>query len=180
MHPLRDAQRRRLLDWAALLCAIPLCLAPLAGRSSFELAGERAAFDARFSAPQQGVPKYTPVTVARDPFVPEAPAPAIGDQEQTARAGVVGMHVMQGDPMGFLLPVNRADAGAPLVNGPAAIITVTAIVSGSSPRALVDEGDRVRVVGIGDMLGGARVLGIDESGVRLQNGTLLALTESRL
>lgn len=182
MRPLAERQRRRLLTWSSLLCAIPLCLAPLAGRSSFELASEQAAFNARFSSAQlENVWNDKPVAVARDPFVPEASAPAIGDQAgASSRSSVVGMQVTQGDSMGFVLPANPGAAGTPLATGTSGMVTVTAIVSGPSPRALIDDGGHVRVVAIGDMLGGLRVLGIDASGVRLQNGTLLALTENHL
>lgn len=181
MRPLDDAQRRRLFTWSALLCAIPICLAPLAGRSSFELAGEQAAFNARFSTVQpQNVWNDKPLAVARDPFVPEAPTAASGDKEPMAASGVVGMHVAQGSPIGFVLPPNRGAAGTPLGSGGPGMVTVTAVVTGPSPRALIDDGERVRVVAIGDMLGGSRVRSIDRSGVRLQNGTLFALTEDHL
>lgn len=179
MHPLDDAQRRRLLTLSAVFCAIPLCLAPLAGRSSFELADERAAFTARFSAPDlQSVWSDKPLSVARDPFVPEVavqPAPA----DAAADSRVVGMHVTQGDSMGFALPGNRRAVGAPS-QGTAALPSITAVVTGPSPRALVDDGDRVRVVGVGDRLAGSRVAAISGAGVRLRNGLLLTLTEDRL
>lgn len=180
MRPLDDGQRRRLLTWSALFCAIPLCLAPLAGRSSFELASEQAAFNARFSAPQlQNVWKDKPVAVARDPFVPEA-STAHGGNEPAPGGSIVGMQVTQGASMGFVLPANRGAAGTPLASAASGVPTVTAVVTGPSPRALIDDGEHVRVVGIGDMLGGSRVRAIDGSGVRLQNGMLLALTEDHL
>lgn len=181
MHPLGDAQRRRLFTWSALLCAVPICLAPLAGRSSFELASEQAAFDARFAVAQpQSVWHDKPPAVARDPFVPETSTAASGDAATLEANSVVGMHVTQGDSIGVVLPPNRGAAETPLGSGTPGIVTVTAIVVGPSPRALIDDGERVRVVGIGDMLRGSRVFSIDKSGVRLQNGTLLALTEDHL
>lgn len=176
MRPLSDSERKRFLTWSALLCAIPLCLAPLAGRSSFELAGEQAAFDARFSPPQlQNVWNDKPVSISRDPFVPEAPA-ATAQATYPTSASVVGMQVTQGQSMGFTLPANRGAAGTPLAgaNGP---LTVTAVVTGPSPRALVDDGGRVRVVGVGDTLSGSVVASIDGFGVRLRNGMLLPLSE---
>lgn len=180
MHPLGDAQRRRLRTWSALLCAIPLCLAPLAGRSSFELASEQAAFDARFAAAPQNVWSDKPVAVARDPFVPEPPAPTLENREPMTATGVVGVHVRQGDSMGFALPANTAAAATRPGENLPGIVAVTAIVTGPSPHALVDDGEHVRVVGVGDMLAGSRVLAIDGSGIRLQNGTLLTLTEKHL
>ena len=181
MHPLDDAQRRRLLTWSALLCAIPLCLAPLAGRSSFELASEQAAFNARFEAASpQNVWSDKPVTVARDPFVPEAPAPALQNRDPVPATSVVGMHVTQGDSMGFALPANAGAGSTRFGDNMPGIVTVTAIVTGPSPHALIYDGEHVRVVGVGDMLVGSRVLAIDGSGLRLRNGTLLTLREKRL
>lgn len=181
MHPLHDAQRRRLLTVSSILCAIPLCLMPLAGRTSFELAGEQAVFNARFDAPElRSVWNEKPVPVARDPFVPEgAAAPGVRGRGTLADDGIVGMTVRQGDSMGFALPPNRGAAGTPL-QATGGLPAITAVVTGSSPRALVDDGDRVRVVGIGDTLAGSRVMNISGAGVRLQNGALLTLTEDRL
>jgi hypothetical protein len=174
LQPLDDAARRRVFAWSAVLCAVPLCLAPLAGRSSFELASERAAFDARFNAPTLDAAwNGRPVDIARDPFMPEVRAP------RTAQAdpSIVGMHVTQGETTGYVLPANRGAVGTPLVDAPLESVNVTAVVTGSSPRALIDEGTRVRVVAIGDMLAGSRVAAIDGRGVRLQNGTLLVLAQ---
>lgn len=165
MLPLDEASRRRMRSWSALLCVIPLCLAPLAGRSSFEAASERARFEARFNAPALKVSwNHEPVSVARDPFVAEKSTQA----GSVAPTGVVGMHVTQGQPIGFALP------------GHTLAVTVKAVVTGASPRALVDDGEHVRVVGLGDVLAGARITSIDASGVHLQNGTVLELTEGAL
>ena len=164
MHPLDERGRRRLLSWSALLCAVPVCLTPLAARSSFELASERAHFNARFTAPPLGTTwTQKPVVVVRDPFVPEGRPVAVVVAPRTG--STTGMHVTQGEPIGYV------------ASGSAAISTsVTAVVTGASPRALIDDGLRVRVVAIGDALLGSRVARIDRSGVRLQNGTLLPLT----
>lgn len=170
MHPLDERQRRRALLWSALLCAVPMCLAPLAARSSFEIAGEKAAIDTRFNAPPlERTWNQKPVRIARDPFMPEtrdttAPAPV------PAQKGIVGMHVTQGAPIGYTARSTHASGTMPLV---------TAIVTGPSPRALVDDGLHVRVVGIGDPLGGSRVIYIERSGVRLANGTVVPLTEDQ-
>lgn len=180
MRPLDDAQRKQVFTWSVLLCAVPLCLAPLAGRSSFELASEQAAFNARFSKAQpQNVWTDKPVAVARDPFVPQSIAAEPREKDSAATNSVVGMQVRQGDSIGYALPPNHG-AEAALENGNSGALSVTAVVSGLSPRALIDDGQRVLVVGVGDAVGGSRVLAIDRFGVRLQNGTLLSLTEDHL
>src|SRR5579864_4440369 len=72
LPPLHDARRRKLLNVSALLCAIPILLAPIAGRSSFELASEQAAFNERFAPPAPpDDPSARPMPVSRDPFVPD-------------------------------------------------------------------------------------------------------------
>lgn len=56
-------------------------------------------------------------------------------------------------------------------------VSVEAIVSGATPKALVEENARVRVVGIGDPLAGSRIVEINGAGLRLQNGTLLVIRD---
>lgn len=176
MRPLHERQRRSVVTWSVLCCAVPLCLAPLAGRTSFELASEKAAFDARFPAPVlQNVWSEKPVEVARDPFVPDIPA----DVSAAVPSGVVGVHVTQGDAVGISVPQSSAasqTSGAPAA-GP---LLVRAVVTGTSPRALIDDGTRVRMVAVGDEVGGSRVASIGRRGVRLQNGVFVALSEDRL
>lgn len=82
--------------------------------------------------------------------------------------------------MGFTLPVNRGAVGTPLTGAGVAGFTVTAIVSGPGARALIDDGARVRVVGVGDSIAGSRITSIDSAGVRLQNGAVLPLSEDQL
>jgi hypothetical protein len=177
LQPLDDVKRRLLLRWSALCCAIPLCLAPLAGRSSFELAGERAVLDNRFTTPAlERVWSTKAVSVARDPFMPDKSSGGAAPPQVTAYGGVVGMQVTQGDPIGFALAPNRG--AGPLQDNGLAITRVSAVVLGVSPRALIDDGTRVRVVGSGDAVAGSRVASIDERGVHLQNGLLLPLAET--
>jgi hypothetical protein len=183
LQPLDDHRRRRLLTLSAMLCAVPVFLAPLAGRSSFELASEKAAFNTRFSNPSIPVVwNAPPVTVARDPFEPDGadilkptgdyPAPPDG-------ANVVGMRVQQGQSMGFVLPANRGASGTPVQDAVFSIPTVRAIVTGASSRALIEENGETLVVGIGDVVTGSPIVSVDSSGIRLKNGTVFALTEER-
>jgi len=141
-----DAYRKRLFTFSAMLCAIPLFLMPIAGRSSFEFEQERAAFSARFSAPPASIAWRTQqIPVSRDPFVPDP-------------------HVQASTALDPAL-TNRADA----------LALVRAVVTGASPHALVEERGDVRVVGIGDPVAGSPVVAIDRTGLRLQNGAALPL-----
>jgi hypothetical protein len=144
----------------------------LAGRSSFELATERAAFATRFTTPAlETVWSESPVPVSRDPFIPEAPVEHVSSAPPSVvRDGIVGMHVTQGDPIGFTLQTNRGTTGSP---------RVSAIVTGASPRALVDDGTRVRVVAVGDTLAGARISAIDAFGVHLETGVVFGIAEDQ-
>lgn len=158
MHPLHDNRRRILFYFAAVLCAIPLCLIPLAGRSAREVRESRV-LQARF-APRNADDggRGSVVAVAHDPFVADRPVIRVS----SSTGSVVGMRVVQGQPVGTF--------GVP---------SVSAIATGASPRALVAEAGHVRVVAIGDTVAGSRVRSIDAKGVRLQKGTLLPLAQER-
>ena len=138
-----------------MLCAIPLVLMPLAGRSSFEVAAERATFVQRFRAPEFRpfhMRAYRAPAVLRDPFAIPVRA---------AAHDVTGMRVVQG-----------ASTGIPV---PAANVRVTAIVEGADARALVEENGAVRVVRRGDRLGAWIVRSVEPGGVRLTNGSFIAI-----
>jgi len=167
LHPLDESTRRKIVACAAFCCAVSLCLAPLAGRTSFELARERRVLAARFRTPELDAPRRDqPVAVARDPFIAERDEDAPNREVPVAaNENVVGMRVMQGQPIGFAVGY-----GVP---------QITAVITGTSPRALADDGAHVRVIAIGDSLAGSRVVSIDGAGVRLSNGTVLRLAEDR-
>lgn len=146
LPPLAEPGRRRLFAAAATLCIVPVLLAPLAGRSSFEMQAEREVFERRFvAAPASANAINTPV-VSRDPFIAQT-----SETESAHVATATASKAAQGTAV------------------------VRAIVSGPSPRALVEEGGRVRIVADGDVVSGARVISIDETGVLLSNGTVLTL-----
>ncbi|HEY9085241.1 MAG TPA: hypothetical protein VIN40_04795 [Candidatus Tyrphobacter sp.] len=52
---------------------------------------------------------------------------------------------------------------------------VRAVILGDSPHALIEIGSRTMLVGIGDVLAGARVSAIDDSGVVLSDGSRVPL-----
>jgi hypothetical protein len=134
-----------------MVCAVPIVLMPIAGRSSFELAREQAAFNARFNAPV--VParwKTADVRISRDPFVPEHSVLPHED-EQTASVTSTA---------------NAAFEAA----------VVRAVVTAPARRALVDENGSVRIVAVGDSVAGSPVVAIERSGIRLQSGQVLRLT----
>jgi hypothetical protein len=152
LHPLDDGSRRKLFTFAVVCCSVPLLLAPLAGRSAFEVRGERDVLVQRFQeTPLSPVPANASVTIDRDPFIADNPP---GD--------VVGMHVIRGASTGIALP------GVPIVR---------AIVSGTSPRALIDENGHARVVQTGDPIAGSKIVSIRGDGIVLQNGVVLKLVE---
>jgi len=181
--PIDDRARRRLLTFSAILCAIPAFLAPLAARSSFELSAEQAAFNARFVAPRVPVAwNPRPIAIGRDPFIPDDRQDAATDNANPASpgaGGVLGMQVVQGQSIGFPLPSNRDASGMSLQDAAFGVPTVSAIVIGTSARALVEENGRARVIGVGDFIAGSRVIAIDRAGVHLKNNLVFALMEDR-
>jgi hypothetical protein len=78
------------------------------------------------------------------------------------------------------LPPNAgaADATFPFATGTHTGATVTAVITGAHPFALVDEGGTTRVLTVGDRLGGESIVAIDANGVRLSGGTLLAVARA--
>ncbi len=163
MRPLNDRSRCRLLAGAAVLCAVPMLLIPLAGRSAFEVNDEQFAFVQRFKQlPRDIAAPKTSVKIARDPFLGDLSGQIPIETRVGGDTRVVGMRVVQGAPMGIDVPN---------------AVTVRAIVSGKPPRALVEVSGHVRVVGPGDALAGSMIRRIDRSGVLLQNGVLLMLAE---
>ena len=78
------------------------------------------------------------------------------------------------------LPPNAGAAGAtfPFATGTHAGATVTAVITGPHPFALVDEGGATRVLAIGDRIDGEAIVAIDADGVRLSAGTMLAVARA--
>ena len=109
-----------------------------------------------FSGPPEALPPHTTMQVAyptAPPFSVRSPVP-----------GVSGGSLLMSMPPTPRFP--RATPPPP---------HVTAIVTGPHPVALVDLRGTMRVVGVGDRIAGATVVGIDFSGVRLTNGTTLRM-----
>ncbi len=73
------------------------------------------------------------------------------------------------DPFTPTVAMQNANAGEP--GAP----TIRAIVLGEAPRALVDVGSGVQMLGIGDKLGADTIVEIDAKGVQLSGGARLAL-----
>lgn len=171
MNPIDDLRRRRLFVTSASLCTLSVLLVPVAGRSSIELPSERRASDMRLPLPQ--IENATPqpaIVIRRDPFAGNRTEPRGSNAAEAVRAGsngVVGLQVVQGHSTGIELPGERD--------------VVRAVVSGSAGvRALVEDGDRARVVSIGDPLAGSTITSIDAHGIGLRNGAHLPLEgESR-
>ncbi len=175
MQRLDDRVRRRLLAFSAMLCAIPVLLTPLAGRSSFELASEQAAFNARFSAPQlPSAWKDSPIAVERDPFIAQTGNAA---DATSPRLDVIGMQVVQGQPMGYAAPANGVVSAVPVADVTYGVPAVRAIATGVSPHALIEENSHARIVGIGDIVAGSPIVAIAAGAIRLKNGAVFTLTQ---
>lgn len=115
-------------------------------------------------------PSFATVLPRRDPFAEaprDAPNPVPAPAAQNAPA-------MPSIPAAIgPLPPNAGAAGTPLP--PAASARVTAVVTGTHPFALVEEGGTTRIVTIGDALGSGRVDAIGADGVHLDGGATLAV-----
>lgn len=176
LPPLRDDQRRALLRLSILMCSAALALLPLTAQSSFDASAAEAIVQPALDVPT--VPdrlRFPDVSVSRDPFVPDAASIAAPLVMNNAE---VGTQVQGGDDIGIVLPPNAGASGVP--GGPVGTggqPLVRAVVVGPSSRALIDMGGAVRVLGVGDPLGPARIRTIDAGGVTLDNGAHLPLTQ---
>lgn len=171
MLTLSDGERRTLILWSVSLCAASILLAPLAARSSGEVAPADPGIATEVHAPDVPARATTlPPLVIRDPFVADAP-PAGSEKpppEDTSNATAVGTPVVAGTPLGFA-------PGRAL--GDNAI--VTAIITGDEPEALVEESGRSTILRIGGQLDGLRVTGITAEGIRLADGSVRRVQEVR-
>jgi hypothetical protein len=144
VRALYTRQRHALLRCSALLCAGSLLLSPLTVRPSFQAEAEtdsRVALRALPELPSRL--EFPAVVITHDPFIPS-----------TAAA----------------LPVSEAlSGGASSVAIPTTPV-VRAVITGPTPKALVDIDGTPQVVGIGSELAGSVVRSISADAVNLENG----------
>jgi hypothetical protein len=155
--PLYTRQRHRLLRCSALFCAGSMLLSPLTVRPSFRAEAETSSRAALHALPQ--LPsrlKFPAIVITHDPFIPS-----------TAAA----------------LPVSEAilgDASTPVATAPVATAPVVrAVITGPSPKALVDIDGTPEVIGIGSALAGSVVTSISADAVGLENGQSLPFSGKR-
>jgi len=142
-----DDERRTLLRAALMMCAASLAMLPLTSQSSLEAgAGTVTATSSSARGNELETLSFPSIALDRDPFVP-----------------------------GVAMPDAAMSAADSRENGGSGAV-VRAVVTGTEPRALVEIGTVVRVVGIGDAVGTAKVLEINASGVTLSGGIKLFLT----
>ena len=171
MLALDDKQRNGLRLVGSAMCILATMLAPLSASPSV-VAPSAAQGLLRALQRVPPIPKLfgstvVPVHLARDPFrVPRDARITPVDLVMSNSDGIVGMHVVAGMPMrrGVLSSQDGVEA----------------LIVGRRPRALIRVGSTVRIVRVGDFIGGVRVSSIDTSGVRFVNGTLLILQGKRV
>jgi hypothetical protein len=169
-----DDDRRALARLATMLVVGALCVLPLTTQSS-TVAGAAGVRDIS-NDPNLIVPArltFPAYQISRDPFVPERAMRARLD------SGTVPMSVGESSDIDVMLPPNAgaSQGGATPATAPRTKVgpIVRAIVLGHPARALIEAGDTVRVLGVGDRLGGLTVIEITAGRVRLSDGTVLIL-----
>ncbi|MBC5816230.1 MAG: hypothetical protein GIW97_06780 [Candidatus Eremiobacteraeota bacterium] len=184
MRPLEEASRRIVVLWSVALCVGSLLLAPLVARSSIDLNAQQELAMHNLQLPDvKQLSEPAKIAVSRDPFTADAP-PGIdmigplGAGAVPIGGSVVGRAVHAGDALGIVLPPNGGAAGSiPLAAGRS---TVSAIITGERAQALVYEGDRSRIISVGEILEGHRVTSIGSAGVQLDDGSMRRLSEDHL
>ncbi len=175
---LHDDDRRALARLATMLIIGALSVLPVTTQSSSVAgaAGVRdVTNDANLMVPAHlTFPAYE---ISRDPFVPAGPMRTKLDGNATA------MSVGQGGDIGVVLPPNagasQSGARPGVPTGMTMGSILRAIVLGDPPRALVEAGGAVRVVGVGDHLGELKIVGITPGHVALSDGSSLILDGAR-
>jgi hypothetical protein len=105
-------------------------------------------------APRSNMPEaHVPIAMPAIPAFPQIPA-ALRALPPNAGAG---------------------DGAFPFASGPRTAAIVTAVITGPHPFALVDEGGTTRVLTVGDRISGDAIAAIGAAGVRLSDGTTLAI-----
>jgi hypothetical protein len=125
----------------------------------------------RQAVPPQATPKPERVTAVlprRDPFA-GGPSPA---GASATPAAVVQATLPAIPAVLSALPPNAGAGGASFPFAPAE--HVSAVVTGSHPFALIDDGSTTRLVSPGDRFDGERIVAIDGAGVHLETGTTLS------
>ena len=110
----------------------------------------------------------------RDPFA--------GGEAPTARFALPATSALPQIPAALrALPPNAgaSDAAFPFPAGARTTATVTAVITGPQPFALVDDAGTRRMLTVGDRIGGDTIVAIDADGVRLSGGTALAAPHAR-
>jgi hypothetical protein len=150
MFALYDAQRATLLRVAVMIIVGACATLPLTISPTSVIANADPITPAVSGATIPQVPgrmQYPDISIARDPFV--------ADNGVLARNGVAQTTATTGNTTS--LPLVRA------------------IVSGDDPRALVEVNGSVRVLAVGDKLGGDAVASINQSGIELASGIHLGI-----
>lgn len=153
----RASEPRRSLWTAAGCAAVLICLGPFGSALPADEESSAPAF--RFDVPN--VPTHLDfpvVSVFRDPFVPAVVAPVRTLADAETDGGATGV-----------LPPNAAAAG-PVLRG---------VIVGPTPRALLEMGGKLTIVGIGTPIGNSTVLAISEKAIVLDDGETLRLLEGR-
>jgi hypothetical protein len=113
----------------------------------------------------------------RDPFAGgDAPAARRGTAPPQAPPTMPALQPLPPIPAALrALPPNAGapDGAFPFATGPRTTATVSAVITGPHPFALVDDGGTTRMLTIGDRIAGEQVVAIDATGVRLSSGTVL-------
>lgn len=155
LFALTPAQRRVVVRWATCLCAGSAVLLPLAALSGTTVSPMSTLPPPIAIPPMRTDRASNEFVIERNPFA----------GAEDASADPAGTHVTQGTEI----------PGAPALVEPGAGSAVLAVISGSRPLALVMDRGESRVLGVGDIIGDARIVAIRQSGVMLSNGHVLHL-----
>jgi hypothetical protein len=160
LQPVEKRLRRAVMRASLAVTVCGLLSAPLAGFTSGYVPGHKHSVASKPSNVRREDPwDYRAVNIVRDPFLNEAAFfGSMTSGPTSARSGLIGMKVVQGQPIS---PAGLTPA------------VVRAIALGREPKAVIDMDGSTRIVAPGDLINGIRVESILSDRVVLRGGTSL-------
>ena len=173
MYELSDERRQDLMRIALMIVCGGTAILPLTVPPTSSIARAQSTHRASpISVPEiPGRLEYPAIEIERDPFV--ADTTAILPNAQVGRMETNGAH-----EVGVILPLNAGAAGVPSASTAGSLPVVRGIVLGDVSQALVEFGDSVKVVSVGDHIGAEIVRTIDASGITLSGGLHLPIASA--
>ncbi len=173
MYELSDEQRQDLMRLALMIVCGGTAILPFTVPPTSPIArAQTVARGSLIALPEiPGRLDYPAIEIERDPFVADKTA-----LPPDVHAGPGVSHGT--DEIGIVLPPNAGAAGVTSPATAGSVPIVRGIVLGDVPQALVEFGESIKVVSVGDHIGTDTVRSIDAGGITLSGGLRLPIASA--